>query len=707
MPVLAEQLRKYPFLRFLFPLILGICTCDLFLHDAVGVHYIYAGVIGVAALSFILLHYYKQRYTKRWFFGFGIFCLFFGLGFGLASYHLSETVYPWPKRERLYLAVNREQPQEKANSILCQVEITGYQDSDKIHTVSRRIMLYLNKDSLSRNMKPGDRILLYGKITSPHNNGNPDEFDYARFLTRKGVSGTAYIYSGHWQCIGTDSTATIWPQILSWRKQLLAYYSDLGFQGDNLAVLSALTLGYKEDLSEEIQESYSIAGASHVLALSGLHIGILYLLISFLLGKTAKRGIIRFFKLLLIVLFLWFFAFISGLSPSVIRSVILFTIIAIATLYNAKPVSLNTLGVAAFLMLLYDPFYIYDVSFQLSFVAVASIILIQPWLYAKVKVNCLATRYTWKIITMSIAAQIGTAPLVIYYFSRYSVYFLLTNLVVIPAVTFILYLAVAILILSLLPALQAYLVLVLEGFMTWLNSFVSSIEGIPFSSIDKIAFPLTDLYVYYFIMLIIILSSFLKKRTRVIGVLSCLFVLCLTHAITYVSMDTRPSILFYNVRTCPAVHFIQPGGKSYLLSAEREFVYDKLNYAAGRFWIKQKIESPVLLPADYEEKDIWSHQGITHFGGYTVCLVKNDCWRNKKADHPLFVDYMYICKGYQGKLEQLRPNFKIKNVVLDSSLSDYRAAALKKECRAMGVNFIALAEKGALQLYVTPAKDYK
>ena len=233
-------------------------------------------------------------------------------------------------------------------------------------------------------------------------------------------------------------------------------YHRLGFQGDNLAVLSALTVGDKENLSEDMRETYSIAGASHVLALSGLHIGLLSTLFLFFFSFLWKRwAAFKPLGFFLVILFLWAFAFLTGLSSSVVRSVIMFSLLVVSRLQSEKLLSLNTLAATAFLMLLYNPLWLFDVGFQLSFVAVVSILLIQPKLYSLLSVRRCIPRYVWGLLTVSVAAQIGTAPLVIFYFSRFSTHFLLTNLWVIPMVTLILYSAVLMLILTPFPFLQS------------------------------------------------------------------------------------------------------------------------------------------------------------------------------------------------------------------------------------------------------------
>ena len=204
----------------------------------------------------------------------------------------------------------------------------------------------------------------------------------------------------------------------SCRRRMISLYQKLGFSGDELAVLSALTIGDKTELSDSVRESYSVAGASHILALSGLHIGLLYTLLFFILKPIARRGNIgRAIRSVLLLILLWAFAFFTGLSPSVVRSVSMFSILAMADMVGRQPLSLNTLAAAAWLMLFCNPAWLFDVGFQLSFLAVASILLIQKPIYHLITVKGRIGKYIWGLMSVSVAAQIGTAPLVMFYFS--------------------------------------------------------------------------------------------------------------------------------------------------------------------------------------------------------------------------------------------------------------------------------------------------
>ena len=691
------HLHKYPFVRFLVPLIFGIYFSHSFLHET-GCSKIVIGILCLmCAFSFILYHLFR-KHTLRWLTGVCIYLLLFTIGAGITELHLSSAHYQWPAEKNVYKALLTDDPKEKEHSLLCPVTIMIRQDLLGIHPIEKNVLLYLTKDSLSKQIKRGDKILFYGQINAPRNNGNPEEFDYASYLIHQGISGTAFAYTGSWQLAGHNSSRTLRQTALDYRKQLLGKIKDLGFSGDEYTVLSALVLGYQDELSEEIRESYSISGASHVLSLSGLHIGFLYLLLDFLLGFANRKKGTLIAKQLTIVLLLWAFAFLTGLLSPVIRSVIMFSLIALSQIRNNHPVTLNTLAVAALLMLVYNPFYLYDVSFQLSFSAVAGIVIIQPWLYNLVKVESRIGKYVWGLMSVSIAAQIITAPIILYYFTRFSTHFLLTNIIVIPLVSVIMYLAVFTLCLGFIPPFQTLLAFLLKNLIMLLNRTVVFVEHLPYSSIDKIGLTSTDVAIFYLILLFISLCFIAKKRWALFGLLSCMLILLIFHTEERYRQQNISSIVFYNARNCPTVHLIESQKTSYLFSAEKDSVHQKLRYATQRFWDKNKLSSPQILSSEYRGKGIWRHKDLLCFKGKTICMIKDDTWRNKISDKPLYIDYLYICKGYKGKLVWLMPLFNVRKVVIDASISDYHREAFKKECILLGMNFVSLAEKGAYQI---------
>lgn len=693
----SDYRHKYPFIRLLIPLAGGIYACELF-SDAVGVMRLLSFVSLAISVLFFLFFYLIKKYAGRWLWGAAVIWLLFFLGIFITANRVERTLLKSPGGAHAFVAYVSEQPQEKPKSILCTLHVVEYVDSVGSHAVDHKVLLYLSKDSLSQKVCWGDKLLFCSKILQPRNNGNPQEFDYARYLSRRGVSGIAFASSDEWKWLSHEKTFDLRQKAFLCRKAIMDIYRYLGFVADNFSVLSALTIGYKDELSEEIRQAYSTSGVSHVLALSGLHIGLLYVLLDFLLGWANRYKGLRVTKQFFIILSLWTFAFIAGLSPSVVRSVSMFSLVAFSGLFGRRSVSLNTLAVAAFFMLLYNPFYLFDIGFQLSFLSVAGIVIIQPWLYHKLNIENRFLKYLWGMITVSIAAQIVTTPLVMYYFSSFPLHFLWANLLVIPLVTLALYIAVVMLLLGFFAPLQAFIASVLDGILDLLNILVSFVEHLPVSSIENIRFTQTDVLGFYLLIILSVSYWVHHRREVLVAILSFLFILSVFHLRETFACEIKPSILFYNSRSCPSVHFISSKDTSYLLSARKDSVIEKLKYAADRFWMMQRISVPLVLPPDYEDTGIYNYEGITCFAGKTVCLVNDDHWKNKVAKKPLLIDYLYVCGGYSGEIGSLTKLFVIRKVVLDSSLSDYRLALLKAECHRLGLDFISISEKGSYHI---------
>ena len=691
------HLHKYPFVRFLVPLILGIYFSHSFLNETECSRIVMGILCLVCGVSFILYHVFK-KYTHRWLTGVCIYLLLFTIGTAITELHLSSVHHQWSAEKCVYKAQLTEDPKEKEHSILCPVSVIASQDSAGSHSVDKKVLLYLTKDSASQQLKRGDQLLFYGQINAPRNNGNPEEFDYASYLLHQNISGTAFAYTGNWQLKGHDPHRTLKQTALDYRKLLLEKIKHLGFSGDEYTVLSALVLGYQDELSEDIRESYSISGASHVLSLSGLHIGFLYFLLEFLLSFANKKRGTLIAKQLIIIILLWGFAFLTGLLSPVVRSVIMFSLIALSRIRNNHPVTLNTLAVAALLMLVYNPFYLYDVSFQLSFTAIAGIVIIQPWLDGLVKTENRIVKYVWGLMTVSIAAQIITTPIILYYFSRFSTHFLLTNIIVVPLVSVIMYLAVFTLCIGFISPLQTLLAFLLKESIKFLNGTVSFVEHLPYSSIDHIWLTSADVAVFYLILFLSSLYFISRKRWALFGLLPCIAFLITFHAKERYQQQNIRSIIFYNARNCPTVHLIESPETSYLFSAEKDNVHKKLRYATQRFWNKNLVNTPQILPSSFRGKSIWKQNDVLYFEGKTICMIKDDSWRNKVSNNPLDIDYLYLCKGYKGKLVWLMPLFNTKKVVIDASLSDYKRKAIEKECKLLGIDYFSISEKGAYKI---------
>ena len=643
-------------------------------------------------------------YFIRWKlpFGLSLFILLATTGYALASGHLANTSFPVSQSASIYQVTIHQSPERKARSILCPAIVTQIQKADSTLETPRhrlQVLLYLQLDSMAAALKRGDRLWIQARILPPANKGIPHEFNYARFLQRRGISGTAFVPAGRWQKTGHDSLRTFRQKAADQQEKIVSLYRRLGFQGDELAVLSALTVGDKEELSEDIIETYSVTGASHVLALSGLHIGFLYALLWFLTAPLWKRWRpLKLPVLVFIVSLLWGFAFLTGLSPSVVRSVCMFSILTLSHLQYEKAVSANTLAATAFFMLTVHPMWLFDVGFQLSFMAVASILMFYSRLNRLYQGNHWIIRKVWSLMSVSIAAQIGTAPLVIFYFSRFSTHFLFTNLWVIPMVSLVLYAAVFLLLLSPFAALQAALAPYVGKLIEIQNYVLQQIEQWPYASFDRLSLDVCEVLLIYLILLLIYRYQKLHIPANAYALLSVILVFCAYHTAAFIAQSPHKSIAFYNVQDCPSVHCLTNGTRSWLVCADSLPRPQWLCRSLSSHWNRMRLEEPKILTGHHEENAVRLHDNILTYGGKRICLLNDNRWRGKSSDSPLPIDYLYIVRGYYGDISELTSLFRIRTVILDGSLSSYSRRKLMEDCLKLGIRYRLLDREGYIEV---------
>ena len=267
---------------------------------------------------------------------------------------------------------------------------------------------------------------------------------------------------------------------LQQRERLLNRYRQQGLEGNTYALVTATTLGDKSSIDKELRETYNISGAAHVLALSGLHMGIIYAILTLLIFGRRRRSIIT---QTLVVVALWAFVFLVGMPSSAVRAATMLSLYALLTLGYREKASINALAFTALVMLAISPYMLFDIGFQMSFLAVLSILIWLPvmneWVSPTLQQRYPPLRWLWGLTTVTLAAQLGVAPLIAYYFGRFSTFFLITNFVAIPAITIIIWLALVTLII---PVLIPLLTFVVNGLNTCLDTIIqlpgASIEGL-------------------------------------------------------------------------------------------------------------------------------------------------------------------------------------------------------------------------------------
>lgn len=599
--------------------------------------------------------FWFSRWRWRWLFGVMAGMAFFLWG-GISVVHQRETVqYDWDGEPAIYKGIVESVPEVMGKTFRAEVRVDVQRLSNgNWKRIDRNILLSWMPDSLSKPLACGDSVCFYAKVSYPFSEKELTRFDYGDYLLRKSISGTALAYAGNWRCTGKPRSLSVSQLAKVCQQQVVDIYRSWGFDQDVQAVVSALTIGEKTDLTPELKAMYSAAGVSHVLALSGLHVGILSCILLWLFYPLTylKHG--RKILAFLVVCLLWFFAFISGLSSSVVRAVVMYSLYTFASFCSEERFSgMHSLVLAAFLMLIYNPFFLFDISFQLSFTAVFSILAFYPlfsrWLCIK---NCVL-RYVWNTLSLSISAQLGTLPFILYYFGSFPTYFLLANLVVVILAGGILMLTLVALCVASVPMVGSTVMTLLEWCTSVLNEYTRWVQQLDGSQI-------TSVYLSF------------SQVCLLIAVIIC-FYLCWASGIHRKASDWIRLLMVCNLFV--VVSCVEYTGKA----PEQLYFFRSEVYTRKRDCVSTHR----------------SETGLLCIRNVHIAVLDDARWRTCESSLRLPLEYAYICRGFKGSLSQLDKLFVIRQVILDSSLSDAFREKLIRECQLLKISYTDLSVHGS------------
>ncbi|QNJ97097.1 ComEC/Rec2 family competence protein [Constantimarinum furrinae] len=537
---------NFAVVKFSICLALGIITAQAF-----GVNSLLIPVILVFCLLLLITawFYSRRQLLQNAFFGSITFCCFFLIGY--CNYQFRS---PLAQTNHYSVFIDTSQTE------LLQLKITDVLKSDNYYhkyiadiyrvdsiPAEGKILLSVKKDSVEGLFAIDNELLISSGIKPFTPALNPHQFDYAAYMNSLGVLFQLQI--DHRAIIqfsnGEKSVRGVADGI---RNYFLKKLKASSISSEERSIIQALLLGHKTEISKELYSNYAKAGAVHILAVSGLHVGILFLIFSWLLrpvlyvrhGKIIKAG--------MIILLLFSFALLAGWSPSVVRAATMFSLFAFAGIIKRPTNSINTLFLSFFILLLCKPQRLFHIGFQLSYLAVFFILWVQPRLYEVYSPKNYFLRKAWAISTVSIAAQLGVLPLTLYYFHQFPGLFLLTNLVILPFLALLLGVGLLILLLLSLNSLpteiaEAYNVMILS-----LNSFIEWVAGKEFFLIGDIHFSELKVISVYLVIIgiVLLLKRFSFERCMLCMVSLIFLVAVLVH--TNLSGETQ-LILFHKSRS--------------------------------------------------------------------------------------------------------------------------------------------------------------
>jgi competence protein ComEC len=680
-----SEIRKIPLFRIITPFILGIAFA---IYNKFEFHSAFIFAIIFLSLAFIVSSIqFKFREII-----FGIFIAFtlFLSGIEIVQIHNTKKETNLLSQNNTFVAQLLKTPKVSEKTVQAEIEIQFIKIENTLHQTHHKSIVYLPIDTNSLQLSIGQQIIFKANFKEIQNLGNPDEFDYANYMANHQIYNQAFIKSDQWQILETESGFTIQTKALEIRNKIIQHFQELGIKDQQLAVLSALSLGYKNKLDEDIKHAYSNSGGMHVLAVSGLHVGIIYFIMAFLLKTIRKKKYGKYLATIIIILFLWFYAFLTGLSPSVFRASTMFTIIAIGSLFKRNTNIYNSLAASAFILLLVNPYFLTEIGFQLSYLAVIGIVYFHPKIYGWITFKNILLDKAWSLTAVSLAAQIATAPISLYYFGQFPVYFLLTNFIVIPFASILIYGTILFLLFSFFNPAALLFAKALNSTVAFLNHCIQFIEQLPGSLISQIELPFISMILSYII--IIFLSAYFAYRLKKFLYYSfiALILLASVHSFNKIQDANNSHFIVFNI---PGNTFVQIKNK-----ANTTNIFDidntQKNYVLNQHIGRRKNEKIILIKQNSEILKL--DQNLFLFNNQKILFPPSKILlKDKIPDQKIFVDYVVYTSQTDMNIKNILSYFDFTEIIFDSSISFYEMRNLEKFCDKNNIPFQSTRTNGA------------
>lgn len=700
------EYSKIPFVRIVLAFMGGI----LFHHFFSAIPYLWSVVI-IFVLTFGLVLFQiisklRSSYKMTPFWGMGLTLTLFFMGYLLSVQQTMKQKESGNLKNGFIIGEIAEQPAEKEKSVKTVLEIQAIRCNNEWTKSEGRVILYFQKDERSVKLKYGDRIVFEPLLEEVTNSGNPEEFDYKEYLAFHLITQQAYLKSGKWKVLHARPSNSLMAAADDIRLKLLSILRKNGLKGESFAVASAITLGYTNELDAEVKQSYSATGAMHILSVSGLHVGIVYVVLDFLLFFLSRKKQTRFLKAVLIILFLWGYALLTGLSPSVMRAAAMLSFVVAGKAFSRQTNIYNSLSVSAFILLFLNPFLLFDVSFQLSYLAVLGIVAFHPLIYKSLYIKNKYIDKLWVLTSVALSAQLATVPLSLYYFHQFPNYFLLTGYLVIPLSTIIIYMIIFLFIISPWEWGAAITGKGLGFLVDFMNSSIKTIENLPGALISNIPFNSLQV-VFSYAAILTMLLFVLKKKIMFLRLffISVIFILGVSVYQKYESLVQR-KFYVYNIQGLSAINFID--GNNNVLFSDIEKQTSKLNYALKGNWLSLGVEKERVIPfSQLKEQFLFTNLLTTNnenlffkknffdFYGKRIVVIRDNFKTNDSLKVVIPVDYMVLSKNIKMSLYDLLKGFKPKLIIIDSSNSKWKTEKWAEEAHQLNIPCYIVSKNGA------------
>lgn len=572
------------------------------------------------------------------------------------------------------IAVIDELPEIKANYVKLHLRMIKILRAQSQEPFEGNLLAYVKKSKKSLSLKAGESIFFVAKLQEIEAPKNPEEFDYRSYLFNRQIYHSAFIDSNKFVTLSvTGQMSAIWQFALDCKAAIIERYKSIGLNEEAQGICSALVTGYDNDIEQSVIQSFSHSGTLHVLSVSGLHTGLIYFLVSFIFDFFDRKKQFRLTKLILVTVLLWLFALVSGLSAPVLRAVIMFNLLGFGKMYfghNQKN-QLNILFASAFILLVFNPYYISDIGFLLSYFALFGILYFEPRISSIWKPKYKINTWIWKSASVSFAATLSTLPLTLYYFKQFPYWFFIANLVVIP-ITFLL------LVLALVALVKlAWLSVFINHLVKILLAFINLFNNTGYAYADRINFNFSD--VLWISLFIVFITLGFSRRSYRFLVTALVVLVFWNFSALILAIQTRSKIQFivYDIKRESACALKNRNSLVYFLS-------DSTHY---HFKLKPHFIS-LLNP----QEKVQRFNRIS-YGPHQILLLQTPHFWPKAPVNE--VKTVVVSNNFKLTEKDFERFGSLEQVVVDHSNNSRVVQEIEELCRKFGVSLYNTGRKGA------------
>jgi competence protein ComEC len=666
--------HSIPFARLLIPFTIGIVVYNCS-PGTLPFAYLLTALAGAYLLVTSKLKIQFKFKQKAWI-SLAISLLFVAVGIFRSHFsqaNVSKTHYSKIEGIRSLKVEITDVSESKNDKIKITAEVKQVFDSSFLKiNCSGLVLINLRIDSNSSLPSIGENFILKANLLKPEHSENPGTFNYQTYLERKQILCTVSTQSD--KLIKTDEYAYhLKKSAYKYRDYCLKIIRNNIPNKMSYGISEALILGYKSDLNEETNLIFTRTGTLHILAVSGMHAGLIFSILNFLFGflNKIKRGAV--YKTMIILSCLWFYAVMSGLSASVVRAAVMFSLISIGKTINKDANPLNTIFSSAFLMLVFEPNYFFDTGFQLSYLAVLGIVVSYSKIRAAYRHKSKVMVSVLDLINVSLCAQILTFPISIFYFNQFPSYFILSNLIVIPVYTLIIFLILAIFPFSSIPLISFNIGKTIDRLIYYNDKFMKWTDQLPYSVIENINIEFIELFMLYLIILLILYFFYFKTKTSLILILLSLSILKPYQYYVKEKCKRQRFICLMGFKNAD-IYVCVDGEKAFVYGDSLSFTQKSIKNDLNRFFLKNNIKSKYMI----REKDTFvstNFRSIPALGFQffdRIVTMENTAHLNGQA-------LLYFTILGEGEKQSYNPKISANNLIISHKILKSKRESINKE----------------------------